>query len=66
MSADEWIPVTERLPEENGWYLVVMLGNVRFLEFRLCASWAWWDIDDCGYCNITHWMPLPHAPEEAK
>ena len=61
-----WIPVTERLPEENGWYLVVMLGNARFLEFRPHANWAWWDIDDCGYCNVTHWMPMPPAPKEAK
>lgn len=67
MSSDNlWIPVADRLPDEDGWYLVVMLRNVRFLEFRSCANWAWWDIDGIGYCNVTHWMPLPPEPEESK
>ena len=61
----KWISVEERLPEELGVVLGVMMGTVTLLfyvgegEFRTGNGMLW--EKGCGY--ITHWMPLPQAPE---
>ena len=62
----EWISVEERLPEENGEYLVyTKYGWFDVERFKL------WDDDDTdgGYWweyegIVTHWMPLPEPPTE--
>lgn len=47
----EWIPVSERLPEENGGYLVTVMG-----AYVTTALW----VGNAGYWSkITAWMPLP-------
>lgn len=61
-----WIPVTERLPEERGTYLVTVNdGGIRVA----IAQW-WYDVDDgegyfvCDDCyaeDIVAWMPLPES-----
>ena len=53
-----WIPVSERLPEKNGQYLVYS-GWVRTL---LCLYGEW--ACDPKESPVTHWMPLPSAPQE--
>jgi hypothetical protein len=66
----KWIPVTERLPSENGLYFCCWkaLCNDKSWIIRL-ATWR----ADTGWMNmsdepmkkpITHWMPLPEPPEE--
>ena len=56
--ADRWIPVSERLPDKNGNYLVCLNnGGITtdiFDEEELFMGF--W-----GY--MTHWRPLPKAPE---
>lgn len=58
----EWIPVTERLPEnssdvivchKNGWVTknAWLIGN-------------WWYVNEVN--PITHWMPLPEPPKEGE
>lgn len=61
-----WIPVTERLPEEDGDYLVCINGTVanikgdiqifKWLHGRWLLNW----MKDC----VTAWMPLPMPYEE--
>lgn len=58
-----WIPVTERLPEEEGLYLVTFFNERPRLEM------AWFYIDEEGFgyfsCDwsdfdsVTAWMPAP-------
>lgn len=56
----KWIPVTERLPEENGHYLVHAVGN------GYCSTYiALWNgrFRANFEMPIKHWMPLPQPPE---
>ena len=66
--AQRWVPCSERLPEKDGFYNVVMNGGV----------WGEpdvWSATSCGFYDgmwdedgttITHWMLLPEAPKEAQ
>ena len=70
----QWIPVSERLPEYGVAVFVVIDGIFKLIPFkRVCFGGVWWwesvisstcmlyDIND-----VTHWMPLPSAPEQNK
>ena len=65
----KWIPVTERLPEKGGLYLVCKDFDIWGREDKVIAieqyveMWDGWYIDGCKITNITHWMPLPKTPE---
>ena len=58
-----WIPVTERLPENDddvltfSKYELFPGGNIDVMCYYPRAQR--WEIDR----NITHWMPLPQPPE---
>lgn len=64
VTLQKWIPVTERLPEENTLCLAFTPYNgdlewdMNIVCFRSPESFA-----DCTN-NATHWMPLPEAPKE--
>ena len=68
-SKPRWIPVTERLPETPGEYMVAYHPcywdrvhdeiKVGLDSFRGKTSWA-----KKKYQRVTHWMPLPEPPKE--
>ena len=63
----EWISVEDRLPEDNvevmvnrkdngfWWGVISKANGLFFVRFGN----DWMDVSD-----VTHWMPLPSAPEE--
>lgn len=61
----QWIPVTERLPENRVGRLVCdKAGNVTRMYYD-AARQCW--IDFMGWehtFGITHWMPLPPLPKD--
>ena len=57
----KWIPVTERLPEKNGSYLVYVYGEVTEMD---CWHGKWHRLRDDYTKAVTHWMPLPEPPKE--
>lgn len=70
VTVQEWIPVTERLPESEGTYLVyTKRGSVyasHFYEKKVFRDdyvreqqWS-----QRGKVKVTHWMPLPEPPKE--
>lgn len=60
VTKQDWIPVTERCPENSGDYLV--FDDCRNLYVN---EWHYllkkWQYDDS---RVTHWMPLPEPPRE--
>ena len=68
-SAQEWVSVLDRLPEESGMYIVTANdGHAQRVSF---VQWQkknrMWNLTGArSYWRVTHWMPLPPAPEDMK
>lgn len=61
----KWIPVSERMPEDAQWCVVI----TEYGYYVQCWSdGQGWLGDDISIPNVdvTHWMPLPSAPQEVK
>lgn len=67
VTVQNWIPMTERLPEKEGSYLVTSatekVYTAHWYTEKKCSGGyirkpAW------SHPNITHWMPLPEPPKE--
>lgn len=71
--ARRWIPVEERLPDDFGYDVLVTDGEDYAVGFWREDAKAWDSADfgwlenrsehPCGIHTVTHWMPLPPAPE---
>lgn len=72
----EWISVKDKLPKENGTYIVYThdgnsaTGWIWYDDVVVVAEYTfgiwWWcengnDFDITN--NVTHWMPLPDPPQ---
>lgn len=77
-TVQEWIPVTDRLPEEGGLYITFgcTAVPVRWLhnfDKDIGKFGSWWNYEPDGKehpryrfieaGNVTHWMPLPTPPK---
>lgn len=65
-----WIPVSERLPDENRVLIFCPLLEPREIvgarRYSPSDGWSVWVTDDgqeLGETEPTHWMPLPSPPE---
>ena len=65
VTVQQWVPVSVRLPEEHGEYIVVIKGTNR------ATTLLYLPIGGTGRCPgslapypVTHWMPLPEPPKE--
>lgn len=67
-----WIPVAERMPEKDGWYLVAFnkdnleecgYVNMAYQTYFMADNGIWCENDPTDdLCGVTHWMPLPEPP----
>ena len=56
-----WIPVTVKLPEVEGLYLVAVKNDHK----RIYSKTAWYSRTSWfARQDVTHWMPLPEPPKE--
>lgn len=63
---NEWIKVSDKLPEKEQRVLIFSKFGIEFVTFNPHEKcWDDADGDDC-YRDLdwaTHWMPLPEAPK---
>lgn len=68
-----WIPVTERLPENDNYVLVIATGNfekvyleqaVEFATYTKEEGWVLEMWPEMENPVITYWMPVPDLPKE--
>lgn len=67
----EWIPIIERLPDCEGWYLICNIHGLIYIKFFKTDNEKFIFYDDETYCycpvgevvNVTHWSKLPKVPE---
>ncbi|HEM8561019.1 TPA: DUF551 domain-containing protein [Citrobacter farmeri] len=60
VTPDRWIPVSERVPESNGVYFG--WDGKRVLEVN--CFFGSFSANQFIHGEITHWMPLPEAPQQ--
>ena len=69
-NAVKWIPVSERLPDRNGEYLVCTFHDFYKTAKVAKASFKSGSGGFYGngghWSNVTHWMPLPKVPQEVE
>lgn len=61
----KWIPVAERLPEENKAVLVCLTSKVTAVARIINGEWrlAW---NHAPIAVVSHWMDLPKLPQEVE
>lgn len=60
VTIQEWVSVDERLPEEEGKYIVCTAKNTVYCA-KYHAKGKFFGTD--MHTHITHWMPLPALPK---
>ncbi len=66
----KWIPVSERMPEAGGDMIVftdgIVMSGVSYAKKKGFYIQALEYDDDEPVDSVTHWMPLPAAPQEVR
>ena len=61
----QWIPVSERLPEMPGWYLISKADDVFDAYFSLDEGWESEAFEEFRPVeNVLAWMPMPAPYKE--
>ena len=62
-NVEKWIPVTERLPEDER-YVLVTTVNGDVTEAKYWQKERFWVLKGLAIMNVTAWMPLPEPYRE--
>lgn len=64
VTIQKWIPVSERLPEDNERVIAYRPMEADASAYKYCVMWGWSVKVSMRHGGITHWMPLPEPPKE--
>lgn len=63
MNGNEWIPVTQGLPDSEITVMTFEPDSVEPIWPGYHDGTEWQDIYGAGRLNVTHWMPFPDPPQ---
>ena len=63
-NAPRWIPVSDRLPEEDGYYICWWPGLQHPAFQCFWDGFTWRNTNAPTVMPVTHWQHLPEAPNE--
>ena len=58
----QWIPISERLPDEYTWVIVFRKGWKTAHVAKRTGDSIFYSVLGVRFNNITHWQPLPLPP----
>ena len=69
VNPDGWIPVSERMPNDKDFvwcygYVSGWTESDGFEAYYDATRNKWWTVDDETVRKVTHWTPLPAAPQQ--
>ena len=64
VTVQEWISVKDRLPDDDE--VVIICTDKNFVYAGELIGDTWFLDNDSWTATVTHWMPLPPAPEDMK
>lgn len=63
VTPDTWVPVSDRMPEDAQWCAVNTEYGYYVQCWSECQGWLGDEIS-LPSCDVTHWIPLPAAPQQ--
>ena len=63
VTVQEWIPVDERLPDDNDRVIAFRPNESETSAYKYCVMWGWSVKASLKHRGITHWMDMPHPPK---
>lgn len=66
LDSNDWIPCSERLPEDNSLVLIIGGGHRCIAVYNESKQRFYLDDDYCyvKVSQVTHWLPVPEIPQE--
>ena len=67
VTIQRWIPVSEQLPTEDGWYQVwtkTKAGGAKSFNKAYFCHGNEWHGSGGSWSNVTHWKPFPSPPDD--
>ena len=61
MEKENWISVSEKLPEKVGKYLISCYSGVEIAVYSFGKFARPWNLKN--FYKVTHWQPLPEPPQ---
>ena len=63
VTIQEWIPVSEGLPDERHVLAVIRENGYERVAFAIYSNGRWWDSYYFKYADVAYWMYIPELPK---
>ena len=63
VTVQEWIPVDDRLPDDNDRVIAFRPNETEISAYKYCVMWGWSVKASLKHRGITHWCKMPKPPK---
>lgn len=64
LDSNDWIPCSERMPEDNSLVLIIGGGHRCIAVYNESKQRFYLEDDYYEVSQVTHWLPVPEIPQE--